>query len=170
MTMPSSVRAGVTTEVSYSASSDAVAVAMVANFAGTVETISAAEQADGTWLLTFPQTTDYAAGRYSYVVYEVDSDGTKTTIGSGAFAMLPSLASGDPRTNAEKILDAINAVIEGRATKNQARVRVGDKDITYMTIAELISAKAVYEDIVASEQDAISGVNRQTYYAEFVRP
>ena len=166
--VPDVIYAGVDTVISVV--SDGVSVTMVANCAGTVITLTGVDQGDGTFSCTFPDTTKYEGGRYDYIVWEVDSDGLKNRLAGGQFRLIPSLSSGDPRTHAQKVLDAIEAVIEGRATQNQRNVTVGDKTIGYLSLRELLEAKLAYEDIVESERAEAEGLNRHAYYAEFSSP
>jgi len=143
-------------------------IQLVANNAGTVITLTATDNADCSYTLTFPAGTSYVAGRYLYSVYS-ELAGVKTQIFGGAFNMLASLASGDSRSPAQIILDALDAVIAGRATANQRSVTVGDKTISYMSMSELIQAREYYKEIVDDESAEIEGRNNQTYYAEFRR-
>jgi hypothetical protein len=166
--LPASIRAGLTTEVTYPDSGYSV-VKMTANASGTVINLTATVPTSGAGhLFTFPAATAYTAGTYQYAVYAEDG-AAKIALEQGAFTILPALAAGDPRTQARIILDAVNAVIQGRATANQRAVRVGDKSIDYLTFSELVQMKEYYEELVQAEQDQLDGVNRQVYYTEFRR-
>ena len=61
-------------------------------------------------------------------------------------------SSYDPRSKAKQILDAINAVLQGRASANQYHVKCGDKEIFYCSFDQLMHWKNYYEKIVAKEQ------------------
>jgi len=113
--------------------------------------------------ISFSASTAYASGLYRYVI--TDSTGVVTE--SGCFEMLPSLASGDGRTQNQKILAMIDDVIAGRATQNQLSVSVGDKSIRYMTHAELLEMRSHYAELVDNEAAAISGFNNQSYVSRF---
>lgn len=164
--MPGRIRNGVTTRVAYSADGP---VSLVANCAGVVLTLTGVLQADGTYLVTFPAATAYTAGVYTYLATE-NVSGIVTRIDSGTFRILPSLVSGDARSRARVILDAIEAVILGRATRNQRNVTVGDKTIGYMSHAELVAARDYWREEVEAEEAEDLGINPQAYYGEFQAP
>lgn len=113
--------------------------------------------------ISFSASSTYASGSYRYVI----TDATGAATESGCFEMLPSLASGDGRTKNQKILAAIDDVIEGRSTQNQLSVAVGDKSIRYMTHAELLEMRSHYAELVDDESAAISGFNNQSYVTRF---
>ena len=60
-------------------------------------------------------------------------------------------ANYDPRSEAQKILEAINAVLQGRATAGQYHVKVGEKEISYCSYSQLMQWKNYYEKQVAKE-------------------
>ena len=60
-------------------------------------------------------------------------------------------ANYDPRSEAQKILEAINAVLAGRATQDQYHVKVGEKEISYCTFNELMNFKNYYQKLVARQ-------------------
>jgi hypothetical protein len=134
---------------------------LTANNGTNVITITAA---DG--YITFPAATSYVSGDYRYVITTTDGD----IYEAGKFTMLPSLASGDGRTKNQRILDLIDAVLEGRASKNQLASAVGDMSITYLKPSELINFRAHYQDMVDDEIAALTGLNRQTYITRFTGP
>lgn len=57
----------------------------------------------------------------------------------------------DPRSNAKITLDAINAYLQGVASHQQRKIRVGEKQIEYSSFDELIKWKDYFESIVAKE-------------------
>jgi hypothetical protein len=161
--IPSKVRAGLTTKILYTSPSGEP-VFLLANSSGNVISLEGVIQDAGTYLITFLHTDIYAPGIYKYIVY-TESETERIQIDQGIFEMLPNLSSGDVRTQNQIILDAINAMIAGIATKAQKSVTVGDKSISYLTLQELLTAKDYFEELVAQEDDK----HRQTYYAEFKR-
>ena len=58
----------------------------------------------------------------------------------------------DPRSKAEITLDAIEAMLENRATAQQRRIQVGDKSIEYSSLDELLKWKAYFLRRVRIEQ------------------
>ena len=135
------------------------------NAAG-VETITAS--ADGTVHVIdeAPATTSaFAAGRYDWIAQV--SDGTdKYTVGKGAIDVLPDLSAAstyDGRSHARTVLDAINAMIEGRATDAEidiVRSVRGGRD-TQRDPAHLIKLRQHYAAMVKAEDDAVALANGQ---------
>lgn len=70
----------------------------------------------------------------------------------------------DPRSNAQKILDAINAVLEGRATAECYHVKVGQKQITYMSFSQLMNFKNYYEKEVKKQQGKATQIRHQKLF------
>ncbi len=71
------------------------------------------------------------------------NDGTNYhTVGSGTMRVLPDLAAAtsgfDDRSHVKKVLDLIQAVIEGSATRAYLADTTGDRSIQYKTDEELI--------------------------------
>lgn len=164
--MPGRIRNGVTTRVAYSADGP---VSLVLNCGGQVYTLTGVAQGDGTYLLTFLPAGGYVPGRYDYLLTETVA-GVVSELDHGSLRILPNLASGDPRSRARIILDAIEAVILGRATRNQRNVTVGDKTIGYMSHSELVAARDYWREEVEAEEAEDLGVNPQAYYGEFQAP
>lgn len=66
-------------------------------------------------------TEAWAPGRYDYTAYVTHTDGTRRSLFAGVLTITPNPAAGTPhdgRTHARKMLDAIEATIEGRASKH----------------------------------------------------
>lgn len=75
--------------------------------------------------------------------------------GSGALEVLASLLGdrpADPRTFAERCLDAINAVIEGRASEDFLEMEVGGRKLKLMSLQELLAAQSVFKAKVRAER------------------
>ena len=90
-----------------------------------------------------------------YAVVGKVSDGTSThTVSVGSIEILRDLSTGDnfdTRTHAKKCLDAINLVLEGKATRDVLQTTIAGQSIGRMSFNELLSAKAHYQDIVNGE-------------------
>ena len=122
-------------------------------------------------------TSNYTAGDYTWQSYvENSSSGEKYLLESGLIKIIADFssleASDDIRSHAQVVLDAVEAVIEGRATASQQEVSVGDKSIKYMSFTQLIQLRGYYRDEIEIEQYENGSVenNPQSYYAEFRRP
>lgn len=105
-----------------------------------------------------PSTTaNWTAGHYSWVSW-VEKTGARYTVGEGQVTLKPDPAAVnsplDNRSHARKVLEAINAVIEKRATIDQQEFTIGDKSLKRMTVTELIKFRQVYANEVAAEDAA----------------
>lgn len=93
-------------------------------------------------------------GNYSYQ----QTDATGNVLGFGRFPVQQNLATApdgyDPRSDAEKALEAIEAKIAGRIlTLEQKQITIGDRSITYInSINELERWRDYYKRIVDQEQ------------------
>jgi hypothetical protein len=63
----------------------------------------------------------------------------------------------DGRTHAAKVLDAIKAVIEGRATLDQDGYKINNRELKRTPIGDLLTLRRQYEAEVANERNAASG-------------
>lgn len=74
-------------------------------------------------------------------------------------------------THAQKVLMAIRAVIEGRASDDQLTVALGDVQLRNMTPKELSEWEGAYHDRVQAEMDRAAGMlgasNRRTIQTRF---
>ncbi len=110
-------------------------------------------------------TAAWAPGVYSWTAYVENGSGERYTPARGRLTVRPAsadLAAGvDTRTQAEIALDAIEAVLAGRATHDQAELRLsvnGDwRQLRRMTIVELRQLRAFWQRRI----DAERGVDRR---------
>lgn len=75
----------------------------------------------------------------------------------------PASVTGDQRAHAAKTLAAIEALIEGRATKDQQSYRIGDRELSRIPIPELLTLRDYYKQEARREADAAalaSGISR----------
>lgn len=102
-------------------------------------------------------TAAYAAGTYSWQAYV-----TKTTqrylVGSGTLEILPNFAAAaaghDARSHVKKVLDAIEAKLEVRASREQEQMVVGGQVIGMMPIHRLLEWRDRYRLAYENEQTA----------------
>jgi hypothetical protein len=67
-------------------------------------------------------TAAWTPGRYDWTAYVTHTDGRRQQLFTGVLVVVPDLASGTPydgRSHARRMLDAIEAVIEKRGTKQE---------------------------------------------------
>ncbi len=106
-------------------------------------------------------TATYAAGTYRWQAYIIrTADSERLTLASGTFEVKPNkdTAATDPRTHVKKVLDAIEAVIESRATKDQESYTINGRSLSRTPIAELLvlrdKYKIEYQREIAAEKIA----------------
>lgn len=98
-------------------------------------------------------TDDWAAGEYSWAAF-VTKAGERYTVDSGTLRIKanPATASTlDSRTHARKTLDSIEAVIEGRATKDQMAYTIGGRELSRTPLKDLLMFRDRYRAEVARE-------------------
>lgn len=97
----------------------------------------------------------YKAGYYSWIAV-VTNGTTRATLGRGTTTVKPDpSATGaglDPRSHARKVLEALEAVIEGKATKDQLEYTIGTRHIKRMSPEEIIKWRAHYRAEVNAEE------------------
>lgn len=107
---------------------------------------------DGSGFFTFPAPA--GPGSFFWQIYTE----TGEVLEHGTFTVLQNLSTApdnfDPRSDAEKTLEALDAKIAGRAlTIQQSRITVGDRSIEYMnSIDELLRWRDHFARLVAQEQ------------------
>ncbi|WP_180183698.1 hypothetical protein [Acinetobacter sp. YH01020] len=107
-------------------------------------------------------TKDYKAGHYGFSLRAVNSaTGEVEELESGALEIQADLASisdnADLRSHAQKTLAALEAVIEGRASLDQERYRINNRELYRTPIETLIKLRSQYRAEVNREQAKASG-------------
>ena len=104
------------------------------------------------------QTAALTPGRCSWQSFVTNLAGERYTISTGTLtvrANLPAQFTGfDGRSHAQKVLDAIEATMEGRATKAQESIQINNRQIQYLKPEELIKWRSFYKAEVAREKTA----------------
>lgn len=106
-----------------------------------------------------PSTTAaWKAGTYTWARW-VEKTGARQTLDESGQLVLKADPSAtvqghDARTHASKVLDAIEAVIEGRATKDQEEYTIGDRQLKRTPLADLIALRGRYKAEVLAERRA----------------
>ena len=102
-------------------------------------------------------TAGWVAGWYTYTAF-VEKASERYTVERGQMQVLPAsttLADGtDTRTHARKVLDAIEAVLENRATLDQESYAINGRSLKRMPIADLLKLRQLYRAEVAGEEAA----------------
>lgn len=110
------------------------------------------------FLLSVPAATSaaYKKGVYSYQGY-VTNGSERYMVVSGTIEVLPNLAAEnalDNRSQVKRTLDAINAVIEKRATMDQEQYSISGRSLTRTPIPELIVLRDKYQTLYNAEVNA----------------
>lgn len=108
-------------------------------------------------------TAAYPADDYTWVA--VVTAGTETReVDHGTMKLLPRYDADsalDDRTHAKKMLEAIEAVLENRATKDQEEYTIGTRSLKRTPIADLLALRDKYRAEVRAEQLAENARNGQ---------
>lgn len=101
-------------------------------------------------------TATRRAGTYTWVA-KVSAAGEVYTIDSGTLEVLPDIATVntyDGRSHAKKVLEAIEAVLEGRASTDQQEFTVAGTTLRRTPVEDLLRLRGLYRREVANEQAA----------------
>jgi hypothetical protein len=102
-------------------------------------------------------TAAYTAGNYQWVsLITRDSDSERIRIGYGTLEVKPdpAVSTADNRTHAATVLDSIEAVIEGRASKDQESYSIAGRSLSRTPIPELLILRDRYKAEVKREEQA----------------
>ena len=119
---------------------------------GTIHTVSIAAVDSG-----------WPPGDYAYQGV-VTKGAERHTVDAGRLTVLPSLvgaaAGQDTRGHARRVLDAIEAVIEGRASEAEADVQINGRAVRYIPVAELLVLRDRYKHDLAVNASADNFANK----------
>lgn len=162
--IPERISAGLTLDKSvvltaYPASAWALTVSMRGPGSIDIE----AEQNGENYRLLVPAsiTEDWEAGRYWYSARVSDQAGNKFEVESGEVVIEPDLASAsagyENYSHAERVLSAIEAVLEKRATRDQEKYVINNRELWRTPIADLLVLRDRYRSQVRMERKAKRG-------------
>lgn len=107
-------------------------------------------------------TSGWTPGSYKGFARAVGTTATET-FWEGWLTILPDLTQQsdnyDTRSHAQKCLDAINSVLEGKASRDVLASTIAGQSISRMSFDELLRAKSYYESVVAQEMAQIDADN-----------
>jgi hypothetical protein len=105
-------------------------------------------------------TATWTPGAYWYTARVTDGAVVREA-GSGQTEVLPDLTAGDGiydgRSHARKTLEAIEAVIEKRATMDQERYTINNRELWRTPIADLLKLRDTYRAEVRREEASAAG-------------
>ncbi|BDA14039.1 hypothetical protein KAM339_025800 [Aeromonas caviae] len=125
---------------------------------------AAAEGSQHRFRQTLSETANWAAGDYWYTLRAVDAaTGDMVEVECGQVTITPDLVNAaagfDGRTPNQIALDAIEAVIAQRATLDQERYRINNRELYRTSIPDLLKLRDHYVRLVKREQDLACGLN-----------
>lgn len=120
------------------------------NASGAFEVVAAPDGSAHAVTVAASTTAGRTAGTYAWAAQVVNGS-EKHTVDQGTLKVLPNLFAGtaaaaaDLRTHARKVLEAIEAVIEGRATLDQQEYTIGGRSLKRTPIADLLKLRNFYK-------------------------
>jgi hypothetical protein len=91
-------------------------------------------------------SANWAPGEYSWQAH-ISREGERYKVDEGSVTILADFANADgvdPRSHVKKVLDALEASIENRASKTQMQQSVGGAQIQHMSLTEQITLRDRY--------------------------
>ncbi|TRZ97664.1 MAG: hypothetical protein D4R80_06535, partial [Deltaproteobacteria bacterium] len=121
-------------------------------------TLAAAGSGTSFTTTVVPASSTFAAGEWGWTAYvEKGSGGSleRYTLADGTVKVKPSLigaaATTDLRSHAQKMLDGITAVLEGRASHAESSLLINGREVQYIKPADLERWKESYQRQVNAE-------------------
>ena len=102
-------------------------------------------------------TATYTPGLYHWTGYITrTADSERIALDAGTFTLKENAAvtSVDPRSHVKKVLDALEAMIAGKATKDQKSYSIGDRSIERLSPEELLTWLDKYKYYYQQELNA----------------
>lgn len=141
------------------------------NASGRIAITASAQGTDHLVDVAAATTKAWAAGFYDVQGY-VTSGSDRRLAWSGRIEILPNFAlagSLDYRSHARRVLEAIEAVLESKATGDQLEYTIGSRSLKKMTHEELIRVRGRYkaeveqEDIAERIANGLGGGNKVVF-------
>lgn len=168
---PASLRAGdfltwLKTLADYPANAGWTLAYTLINATSKITITASASGADHLVSVPAATTAGYTAGTYQWMA-RVTKATEIYTVGSGSMIVqqnLAALTTFDGRSHATKMLEAIEAAFEGRASQTQMEMEINGRRLRHYGMDELIKWRSFYKAEVAKEASAASlartGINR----------
>lgn len=159
-TVPASIVAGDTIEwrteaPDHPATDGWVATFTAVNAAQRYTATASADDAAHLFVLAASATALYTPGQYQWRISAARA-GVVNTIASGRVTIEPSFASAvDARSSARRMLDAVEAVIEGRASSDIAEYQIAGRSLRHTPLTDLLALRDRLRIDVAREESAL---------------
>lgn len=137
---------------------------VLVNATGRIEITSAATVNGYSVILKASDTASWSAGTYRMIGY-AEKSGEKYEVYNATIVVDANPFTGtgtDYRSHNQRVLEALQATIQGRATKEQSELTIGSRMIRLMSMDELIKAETHYRWMVKSESGT-AGSSRKIY-------
>ena len=137
--------------------------------------IATADDDDKYVFEALPATTStYAPGNYGFYVYvEQEYEGTvieRHLAEQGTITVYPDIttvSAADIRSHPKKVLDAIEAILENRATIDQQMYMIGGRQLVRTPISDLLKLRSLYKQEYEAELIGITGKNSRKIRTRF---
>lgn len=97
----------------------------------------------------------WTPGKYQWVCFAIDGLGNRSEIAQGKIRIDPDVNGAtavDPRSDNERLLANIQALLQGKALDDAAMYKIGTRELTKMTIKDLLYWEAIIEARVRRER------------------
>lgn len=132
----------------YPASAGWVLSYALLSSAGKITITGTASGSDHLISVSAATSSAWTAGTYAWQSY-VTNGSERHLVSAGTIEIKANfaavLAATDTRGHAQRVLDAIEAVLEGTATTDQRRTKIGDKEIDRHTVGDLLKLRDYYK-------------------------
>lgn len=147
------------------------AIVYFENAAGTFSAAAVADGSDHAFSIASETTATKKAGRYRWAIRV--TDGTTTTTAESGWVDVrtdPAAAgTSDPRSDARKMLDALNAFLVGKATTAQQAFTLNGRSMSTYTLTELLEWQRTLEAKVRTEEGGGASWRGRTLKLRFKR-
>ena len=96
-------------------------------------------------------TTAWTAGVYAWQAWATYADASKSIISSGTFTLEDVLGVGDVRSQAQKIVEMIDAQMAGNAAEAVRRYKINNRELERYSVAELLQLRSFWQSKVLKE-------------------
>lgn len=138
----------------YSPATDTLVIDLVTD--GFKTSVTATDYGDGSYQVDvgYATTDDWPPGRYHYQAYITvgdggEDDGVRRMVLQGSFKISPKFSdmnSGhDNRSHVKKVLDLLEATIEGKASQDQLSYSIAGRSLARMSPIELLDWRQRYQ-------------------------
>lgn len=136
---------------------DPCAVSVEFRFGGaSVQT--AAGVKDGTSFEASVSTTAWAVGNYRWQAWAIYEDDSTAITSEGSFELVDVLGVGDVRSQAEKMVDMIEAMIAGNASEGVRRYKINNRELERYSVEELLKLLSYWKQQLKRERHCGGGL------------